>query len=357
MDGASTLTVNWATLANVDSGANSPKITFTSTTSSSFTRTVRVSKDAPNLLLPARATHAELLLRPEVVSASDWSDGWFLPPDTYDMKMTVYNPLSVGAVSGEVSVVGIEIVEPCIAGTWSLDGYGLCTNAVPGHYVDTSGATSPKDCPAGVFTNQVGATQCLPSPFGYYVAMPGSDHAEPCAAGSYQPQQGQSDCIMAPPGHFVAASGSERMSPCAAGSYQPQQGQVDCLVAPANTYVDSNPSISTANCPAGSTSAKGSSSLSDCIQPQALLQNAAPPACSLAVNKIVSPSCVAKALSVSLAGARSVVLRPLKANQAACRIVKGRIKTIATGVCNVVLVVKSKQGKAVTHRASVTVTP
>lgn len=306
--------------------------------------------------MPARATHAELLLRPEVVSASDWGDGWFLPPDTYDMTMIVYDPSNAGSVSGEISVLGIQIVGPCMEGSWSSDGYDVCTNATPGHYVDTPGATFERDCEAGLFIAVEGAWRCLLSPVGYFVAGPGAESAQPCPAGSYQPEMGQAACLLAPRGSFVAASGAARATPCATGSYQPAQGQVGCLVAPANTYVDSDPHISTADCPTGSMSAKGSSSVADCILPEAVMDKSAPPACRLAVRTTISAACVAKALSVSLAGARSVVLRPSRSKQAACRIVKGRIKTIAAGVCSVVLVVKPKHGKAVTHRASVTVT-
>lgn len=276
---------------------------------------------------------------------------WY--PYTHGLADAFHKSSPAGVDTG---VITTRRLAPCEVGTWSNTGSAPCIDATPGHFVDTSGARNQIDCPVGFFANQVRASGCLPSPAGFFVVLPASDHAELCPAGSYQPDMGQAACLLAPRGYFVAASGAERAMPCAAGSYQPQQGQVDCLVAPVNTYVNSDPPISTADCPTGSTSARGSSALADCIQPPAVVENAVPPTCSVAVSRIVSAACVAKALSVSLAGARSVVLRPIKAKQAACRIVKGRVKTVAAGVCKVVLVVKSKQGRAVSHRASVTVT-
>jgi len=367
VDGASTVTVEWLAghPENVAVGANSPKITFTSETSG-LSRTVRVFKTVSSLLLPASATRDELAARTtEIYSVEPigWPVGQFLPPDTYDMTMTVYDPANPTEPSGVSVVSGINIVAPCGVGSHSPDGYvpGYvpavpCTPASLGHYVDTSGATGERDCPVGTFANQVGASGCLPSPAGFFVAGPGAESAQPCPAGSYQPEMGQFACLPAPRGSFVAASGAERAMPCAAGSYQPQQGQVDCLVAPENSYVDSDPPVSTASCPVGTTSARGSSSLADCIDPQVLMDKSVRPACRVAVRKIISAACVAKSLNVSLVGAQAVVLLPVGTKQTACRAVGERIRTIAAGSCKVVLIVRPKHGKTGRHRASVTVT-
>ena len=350
IDGANTVLVTWgADSSQVDQGPNNPpKITFTSKTSTDFSRTVLVNWGVSSLLLPPTSTKTTLQNQHGVVSVDpSWTVGPFLPADTYDMTMTVYDPLKPGVPSGTFTVTNIKIIGLCIPSTYSSDGYEPCTEASPGHYVDTPGAKVELPCQPGLFMTFAGAWRCLDSPRGYFVGGSGAKLADPCPAGSYQPDQGQIACLLAPRGYFAAVAGAEHATLCAAGSYQPKKGQVDCDVAPANTYVDSKPPISTATCPAGTTSAKGSSSVADCIEP---------PACRLAVRAIVSATCIARALNVSLAGARSVVLRPTKSKQSACRIVKGRLKTIAVGTCKVVLVVRPKHGKVVAHRGIVTVT-
>ncbi|MCX8501216.1 MAG: hypothetical protein ORO03_05940, partial [Alphaproteobacteria bacterium] len=52
----------------------------------------------------------------------------------------------------------------CTLGTYSSTGYAPCTDAPIGTYVDTIGATSPKNCPSGKTTNQIKSTsssQCV----------------------------------------------------------------------------------------------------------------------------------------------------------------------------------------------------
>ena len=72
---------------------------------------------------------------------------------------------------------------PCAAGTFSVDGYGSCTNASPGHYVSAVGATEETPCDLGSFAANSGSVSCTPAPIGSYVSTTGATSATACPAG------------------------------------------------------------------------------------------------------------------------------------------------------------------------------
>jgi hypothetical protein len=85
----------------------------------------------------------------------------------------------VNATRGTV----LNPAEPCAAGTFSIDGYGTCSSAAPGHYVAATGGTEELPCPLGTFAPNSGSASCTPAPAGTYVSTTGATSATACPTG------------------------------------------------------------------------------------------------------------------------------------------------------------------------------
>ena len=72
---------------------------------------------------------------------------------------------------------------PCAAGSYSIDGYGSCTSATPGHYVAVVGATQQMPCNIGTFSANSGSESCVPAPKGSFVNTTGATSSTSCPAG------------------------------------------------------------------------------------------------------------------------------------------------------------------------------
>ncbi|HLK46090.1 MAG TPA: putative Ig domain-containing protein [Acidimicrobiales bacterium] len=155
-----------------------------------------------------------------------------------------------------VATSGATSATPCATGTYNpFTGQVSCVNAPTGTYVASTGATSATECPAGTYNPDTGSTTaaaCLPADAGSFVADPGSAAETPCAAGSYSPSTGATACTLADAGSFVASTGSTGETPCAAGSYSPTTGATACTLADAGSFVASSGSTSETPCADGS---------------------------------------------------------------------------------------------------------
>ncbi|MCW5898163.1 MAG: T9SS type A sorting domain-containing protein [Flavobacteriales bacterium] len=88
-----------------------------------------------------------------------------------------------------------------------------CTICPPGSFCPDGLSAAP--CPAGTFSDSVGAINCAP-----------------CAAGYANNNMGQTACTACPPGAFSASAGAEECDLCPANTYNPVSAQTECLACP-----------------------------------------------------------------------------------------------------------------------------
>lgn len=160
----------------------------------------------------------------------------------------------------------------CVAGssapTYSQPGYynnkALSTVSTdnkpcpPGTYSDIAGATACKQCNAGKFSANSGASSesaCLTCSAGGYCGV-GASSVTLCPGGTYSSLTGQfnsSTCQTCQAGYYCAA-GSSAQTPCSTGTYsQTVGGQSDsvCLNCGQGTYMDQTSATVCTKCPAG----------------------------------------------------------------------------------------------------------
>ena len=140
----------------------------------------------------------------------------------------------------------------CPLGTYSNDGNEPCTDAEPGRFVSTVGATAAQDCPVGRFQSLPGQDACDLAPPGSFVSAPGSSAAAQCAVGSFATNVGQTVCDLAPRGFFVANPGASVAEQCSIGSFAANEGQDACDPAPAGSFVASVAATTATLCAPGS---------------------------------------------------------------------------------------------------------
>ena len=146
----------------------------------------------------------------------------------------------------------------CSAGTYAAPGsvsVSGCAGCVAGKYDDDSEASTPCiDCPTGTYSDTVGATECSACFAGTYAA-PGSASCVECVAGKYDDDSDASTpCIDCPVGTYSDTVGATECSACSAGTYAaPGLASVSgCVECAAGKYDgDSDASTPCIDCPAG----------------------------------------------------------------------------------------------------------
>ena len=153
-------------------------------------------------------------------------------------------------------VCGLADIAPamaqlCTAGTYSSTGNSPCTQAGPGYYVPTTGATSETPAPLGSFVASSGAfapTQATP---GYFVPTTAATGETAAPRGSFVAGFGASAPTQASPGYFVSTIAASSATPAVAGMYVPGAGAFDAYSAGTGHYVPVQASATETQTPAG----------------------------------------------------------------------------------------------------------
>ena len=127
---------------------------------------------------------------------------------------------SVKFVSDNSSYVdtNIDNIRPqCSEGRFSESGFGPCTKAPAGSFVDTPGATVAVPCPPGRYQPDTGQMMCLQAAPGSYVSTTGATSATLCPRGTSESNAGAMSCIPARVGRIVPEEGSLAEIPCPSG--------------------------------------------------------------------------------------------------------------------------------------------
>ena len=120
----------------------------------------------------------------------------------------------------------------CDAGSFQPDsGQVDCIIATPGHFVNTTAATSQTQCQPGYYQPLSNQTSCLQADPGSYSSASASTLQYQCQPGYYQPNHGATGCILADAGHFVVGEGALNQIPCSPGTYQFLSGATSCFEA------------------------------------------------------------------------------------------------------------------------------
>ena len=139
-----------------------------------------------------------------------------------------------------------SVCETYVVGSTAPAG---CTGAIcpPGYYCEKESA-EPSLCPAGTFSNELGARtdgSCITCTEGYY--CPTSSPRTACEAGEYCPEgatdacNGAAGCTVekqtADPGYFTLEAFPDQVR-CEPGTYQADSGQGDCDACDVGAYCD-----------------------------------------------------------------------------------------------------------------------
>ena len=165
----------------------------------------------------------------------------------------------------------------CTLGYYSATGLSPCIAALPGFYVNTTGATAPTICPAGTVCPS-GATSVPTEVLAGYYAPAGSITGTQCPAGNFCPA-GSAAPKADVPGTYSAA-GASAATQCPAGNFCPDPqmaqpfrdqpgyyspaGATAPTICPAGTFCANSGTVTPAIDPAGSYSAAGAASATIC---------------------------------------------------------------------------------------------
>ena len=125
-------------------------------------------------------------------------------------------------------LINLNTIGSCSPGSFGYGGYATCAR-----------------CPAGSYSDSIGAVECTTCPAGTYSGL------------------GATACQACPPGFFSDASNSTGCTACPAGTYCPTPGLNASLPCPAGSY-STNTSTACSYCPANSTTAPGATSAAQC---------------------------------------------------------------------------------------------
>ena len=324
-----TLTVSWT--PDGDATANDAAPSYLLFTGTYWTTRITLNQAgirAHSFSFRPNETVASLLANhgPNVLAAAvtpPIGSDYVLPGGVYAIDLFILD--GTGGVHDRASAVGLNVVDQCGVGTYSLDGWPPCTQATPGHYVFTGGST-----------NQL-----------------------PCAPGTFVGIFGNYTCDLAPPGGYVPIAAATAPTDCSAGTYQDEPGQIACKTAPAGSFVATTGATAAIPCPAGASSPPGSTAASACVTPPTVARTdtasatPAAPSCVIAGGKSVTAACVARQLGISIAKPTTSRLALPSGKQAACVVRRKRIIGSATGSCRVLLVVAKPGSMPKTYRATV----
>lgn len=115
----------------------------------------------------------------------------------------------------------LNIRPACSPGRFSDSGYGPCTEAPPGTFVDSERATAPVNCVPGSYQPDAGQTFCLYADPGRYVPGFGATTSTRCGMGTYSDNAGSPFCTPAGIGYYVNALGSTAAIECEPGYTTP----------------------------------------------------------------------------------------------------------------------------------------
>ncbi|MDP6661833.1 MAG: hypothetical protein QF545_02700 [Candidatus Thalassarchaeaceae archaeon] len=145
---------------------------------------------------------------------------------------------------------------PCDMGSFQpYSGQGVCITATPGHFVNTTAASSQTQCQPGNYQPLGSQTSCLQADPGNYSSETASTQQYQCQQGNYQPNYGASGCLQAAAGHYVLGGGAHNQTPCPAGTYQLLSGTTYCFEATRGFHVPSAGATAQVACESGTFSA------------------------------------------------------------------------------------------------------
>ena len=122
----------------------------------------------------------------------------------------------------------LNIRPACAPGRFSDSGYGPCTEAPPGTFVDIERATTPLSCVPGTYQPDSGKTFCLYAAPGQYVSGSGATASTQCGMGTYSDNAGSLFCTPAGIGRYVNVLGSTAAIQCEPGYTTPIIGSSIC---------------------------------------------------------------------------------------------------------------------------------
>lgn len=137
----------------------------------------------------------------------------------------------------------------CAQGRYSSDGYGPCTLAPIGAYVEFEQQTFAIPCPPGTFQALTGQMLCNFAPPGSYTNESGAAAAKLCPVGSYQPDSMSISCLLADIGYYVDIEGSIAQFACPSGLTNTVTGSAVCDVSAPTTTTTTTTSTTTTTVP------------------------------------------------------------------------------------------------------------
>ena len=146
---------------------------------------------------------------------------------------------------------------PCDMGSFQpYPGQVACIAATPGHFVNTTAATSQTQCQPGNYQPLGSQTSCWNARPGNYSSESASTIQYQCQQGNYQPNYGATGCLQADAGHYVPGEGAHNQIPCSSGTYQLLTGATSCFEANPGSHVPSAGATSQVACESGTFSAE-----------------------------------------------------------------------------------------------------
>eukprot|EP01043_Picozoa_sp_COSAG02_P016791 COSAG02_NODE_746_length_17729_cov_37.532501_2_plen_2087_part_00 len=128
----------------------------------------------------------------------------------------------------------------CAAGTqWSGETDATCEQCARGQVdIDGNPWTPCEKCPAGTYSNEAGATECIDCDVGTF-AIVGSSLCSNCATGTYDGDSNPSTpCALCPAGTYSDIASATACKPCPAATHSTRAAtQCDILIAPYGPHV------------------------------------------------------------------------------------------------------------------------
>ncbi len=146
--------------------------------------------------------------------------------------------------AGSSCAGGTAPAVPCPAGRYSdVVGAETCLQCSAGHFSSTTGSTSCTACAAGSFSDVLGATECQSCAAGSFSNSTGATVCTACEAGKFSSSTGATECTACAAGSFSSTTGSTTCTACATGTYSPVTGATECLGCTGGTDVPTGGSV------------------------------------------------------------------------------------------------------------------
>jgi Tyrosine-protein kinase ephrin type A/B receptor-like len=185
----------------------------------------------PAVLSATQMKHVTTALRAQIGGTPDIANNQVGPAVTpMTPAPTAYEQVCAGGTNPDAATGDCKI--PCLAGTYSADGYTPCTSCPAGTWSAALGAVSAATCTnclAGKYSTTEGATAigiCMNCGTGTY-SDAGAGTCTSCPPGTWSATVGAATCTSCPEGTWSATVGATTCTNCVAGTYSTAVGATD----------------------------------------------------------------------------------------------------------------------------------